>query len=40
MDQFAWDFARMVALLFGPMVVGLPIVAALLAFFAIVGQPG
>jgi hypothetical protein len=30
----------MIAILFGPMLLGLPIIAVLRIFFAIVGEPG
>jgi hypothetical protein len=36
----AKDLAAMLALLFGPLLAGIPLVAVLQIFFAIVGPPG
>jgi hypothetical protein len=40
MNTLVWDFTRMIAILLGPMVVGLPMVALMQIFFTIVGEPG
>jgi len=39
MDQFQRDVIRMVAILFGPILVGATIVAMLALFFTILGYP-
>ena len=39
-NEFYFDIIRMIALLFGPLLMGSVVLAMMLIFFAIIGPPG